>query len=169
MNSMSRGYYEPCGKERKREEEKCPTIIKCGCPGSATIPVGTAVGTTFTLTSLTLDTSCICDPSIKVDFTSNIVAPEDTTAGAVTIQIFKQCKYQVSPVPVGSAYAFSTTDPISLSFPLFVCDSDSCDHDCCTYTAVATVTTAPVGAALSINNAALSAIATCKSSCHKCK
>lgn len=168
MNSMSRGYYEPCGKERKREEDKCPTILKCGCPGSATIPVGTEAGTTFTLASLTLDTSCICDPNIKVDFTSNIVAI-GATAGAVSIQVFKQCRYQNNPVPVGSAYTFSTAASTAVSFPLFICDSDSCDNDCCTYTVVATVTTAPAGAALSINNAALSAIAVCKTSCRKCR
>ena len=48
MNSMSKYYYDSCGKERRKEriEEKCPTIIKCGCPSSVTIPAGTAAGAT---------------------------------------------------------------------------------------------------------------------------
>lgn len=168
MNSMSRGYYNPCEKEKRREEKACPVILKCGCPSSVTIPTGTAVGTTFTLASLNLDTSCICDPNVKLDFESNVVAPTGTTAGAVSIQIFKQCNNQATAIPVGSAWTLSLTAPISTTFSFFICDNDSCNNDCCTYTVRATVTTAPAGAALSINNAALAALATCKSSCKKC-
>ena len=51
----------------------------------------------------------------------------------------------------------------------FICDSDSCENDCCTYTAVATVTTGIATAALPINNATLGAIATCRESCKECK
>ena len=34
---MSRGYNEYCGKENRIEKEKCPIIIKCGCPNSSQI------------------------------------------------------------------------------------------------------------------------------------
>lgn len=169
MNSMSRGYYDPCGKEKKREEDKCPTIVKCGCPGSIIIPTTATVGTTFTLASLNLDTSCICDPNIRLDFSSNVVAPTGTTAGAVSIQIFKQCNNQANPIPVGSAWTSSVNAPITRTFSFFTCDNDSCNSGCCTYTVIATVTTAVAGANLSINNAALSAIAVCKTSCCKCR
>jgi len=36
MNSMSKGYYDPCKKESK-EDKHCPTIIKCGTPSSTTL------------------------------------------------------------------------------------------------------------------------------------
>lgn len=163
MNSMSKGYYDSCGKERRKEEKQCPTIVKCGCPGSATLPIAAAAGTTLTLASLTLDTSCLCDPNTKLEFASNIIAPVGTTAGAFTIQIFKQCRNQMTAVPVGPAWSFSTTTPLARTFSFFICDSDSCINDCCTYTAVATVTTAPAGGAISVNNATLGAVSTCKS------
>lgn len=186
MNSMSRRYQDQyrrdCEKdyrkdyekEEREEREKCPTIIKCGCPGSTTIPAGTAAGPTqFTLASLTLDTSCLCDPRIKLEFASNIIVPVGFTTGAINIQIFKQCRNQIAAVPVGPAWSFiPAAAGSSGTFSFFICDSDSCFNDCCTYTAVATVAVAIGAAALSINNSTLGAIATCRSNeceknCHK--
>ncbi|MCF0149130.1 MAG: DUF4489 domain-containing protein [Clostridium sp.] len=169
MNSMSRGYYESCGKEKRREEEKCPTIIKCGCPSSTTIPAATAAGTMFTLASLTLDTSCICDPSIKIDFASNPVLTG--FVGTLNLRVFKQCRNQFAPVPVGPTWTISSgaavTDARTFSF--FICDSDSCDRDCCTYTVVATVVGAATAGTIAINNSTLGAIATCRESCKECR
>lgn len=166
MNSMSKGYYDSCGKDRRKEEEKqqCPTIVKCGCPGAVTLPIAAAVGTTFTLASLTLDTSCLCDPNTKLEFASNIVIPV-AASGAFTVQIFKQCRNQMTPVPVGPAFTWAEVVAIASSgtFSFFICDSDSCNNDCCTYTAVATVTTVIAGGTISINNATLGAVSTCKS------
>jgi hypothetical protein len=173
MNSISKEYYDPCKKERKEEEKHCPTIVKCGCPSSTTLPIATPVGTTFTLASLTLDTSCLCDPSIKLEFASNVVIPV-AASGAVSIQIFKQCRGQVAPVPVGPAWTWSELVAVAKAstFSFFVCDSDSCFDDCCTYTAVATVTTVIAGGTISFNNNTLGAVATCKSNnckkeCHR--
>lgn len=180
MNSMSRGFHNPCKKEECpkvfcREEEKererereCPTIVKCGCPSSTTIPAVTGVGTTFTLASLTLDTSCICDPNIKIDFTANMVAPVPFT-GNINIQIFKICRCDNVAHPVGPVWNFHQIAELSSeTFSFFICDSDSCDNDCCTYTAVATVALATIGS-LSINNATLAATVSCKNSCHRCR
>ena len=168
MNSMSRGYYEPCGKE-KRREEKCPTILKCGCPSSVTIPAGTAAGTVFTIGSLTLDTSCLCDPRIKLDFASNEVLA--AFVGTINIQVFKQCRNQITPVPIGPVWTLAEAAAVTSSrtFTFFICDSDSCDNDCCTYTVVATVVGAATAGALTINNGTLAAIATCRESCNECR
>lgn len=171
MNSMSKGYYDSCKKE-KREEKQCPTILKCGCPNSTTLPLIAPTDTirTFTLSSLTLDTSCLCDPRIKIDFASNIVAPVLFT-GSFSIQVFKQCRNQLTPVPVGAAWNFNLVALLeSKTFSFFVCDSDSCENDCCTYTAVLRVTSAVTVGTLAINNATLSATATCGANqCHaKC-
>lgn len=166
MNSMSRGYNQNCGKEKRREEEKeyCPTIIKCGCPGAVTIPTTAEVGNTFTIASLTLDNSCLCDPITRLEFTSNVIASEGTEVGAFNIQVFKQYRNQVNAIPVGPSWSYSTTTgPSSQTFSFFICDSDSCYNECCTYTVVATVVTVPGGAAININNATLGAITTCKS------
>lgn len=178
MNSMSRRYYDPCKKDNYREEEKCPTIIKCGCPSSVQLPVVDVTvlsSANVTLASLTVDTECICDPVIKLDFTSVFTTIVGVVIGAVSIQIFKQCKGQVNPVPVGPSWPVTNgllavgiaTGNIFTSF--FVCDSDTCTEGCCTYTAVATiggVAGALVGA--SFNNSTLAAEITCRSNeCQK--
>jgi len=176
MNSMSRGYYDPCRKEKreeKREEKKCPTIIKCGCPSSTTIPVIAATDTNrdFPLASLTLDTSCLCDPKIKLEFASNLVAVA-AFVGTISVQVFKQCRNQFNPVPVGPAWQIGSLVALSSqTFSFFVCDSDSCsDNDCCTYTVVARITSAVATGTLAINNATLGAIATCGANkCEKCR
>jgi len=168
MNSMSRGYYDPCGKE-KREEKGCKTIIKCGCPSSTTIPVIAATDTNrdFPLASLTLDTSCICDPNIKLEFASNLVAVA-AFVGTISVQVFKQCRNQFNPVPVGPAWQIGSLVALSSqTFSFFICDSDSCDNDCCTYTVVARVTSAVATGTLAINNATLGAVVACAA--NKCE
>ena len=169
MNSMSRGYYDSCGKE-KRKDDNCQALVKCGCPSSVQIPA-VSIGNTATLTlaTLSLDTSCYCDPNIKLDFASNVVASV-AFAGTLSIQVFKQCRGQLAPVPVGPAWQLgSLALGDSTTFSFFVCDSDSCLDECCTYTVIATVN-APAAVALgtSINNATLAATVTCKSSCNRC-
>lgn len=177
MNSMSRRYQDQCKKdyerdherEEKEEREKCPTIIKCGCPSSTSIGAVTA-GTNVTIASLNLDTTCLCDPRIKLEFASNIIAPAGIGTIDLNFQVFKQCRNQFTPVPVGPAWNYTLANgPFNTTFSFFVCDSDSCDKDCCTYTVVVTVVDPPAtGTSISINNATLGAIATCRSNeCEK--
>lgn len=173
MNSNSIYYddnYSPCKKDRKehdcgKKEKKsiCPTIIKCGSPGSVTIPVIAAagIGTTFTATSLTLNNCGLCNPITKLEFTSNLVTGAAFT-GTLSFQVFKQCRNQFAPVPVGPAFVYSEAAAVTnaSTFSFFVCDCDSCNDDCCTYTVVVTAQTA-IAIGLSINNATLGAITTC--------
>ncbi|MGG7142746.1 DUF4489 domain-containing protein [Clostridium nigeriense] len=182
MNSMSNRYYDECkkerederdhGRERERKEEKCPTIVKCGCPSST--PINKAKeGEKFIVASLTLDTSCICDPSIKLEFASNIVISDNDSGNhdvGINFKVFKQCKHQHNPIPVGPVWSFFTDEKdLSTTFSFFVCDSDSCDNECCTYTVVATVADRLNQGSLFVNNATIGAIATCKKKCHECK
>lgn len=159
-----------CNKISHKEENK--TILKCGTPGGAiSLAPGTLAGTAFTVSTLTLDTSCLRDACVKLEFASNIAYSSPTTIDStvVNFQIFKLCDGQRNPIPVGPQLAFSvpfTTliDPPvapgfsgTSTFSFFVCDCDSCTHECCTYSAVAT--TATVDASVTITNARLSAIA----------
>ncbi|WP_278601131.1 DUF4489 domain-containing protein [Clostridium tertium] len=142
--------------------------------------------TTFILTSLTLDTSCLCDSDIILQFASNTIATE--FRGTLSIRVFKQCKCQVTPIPVGATWILQLgtqggrvaeeeeNPPVPIpetkvtdarTFSFFICDSDSCDKDCCTYTVVATVVGADTVGTLAINNAKLGAVATCNS--NRCK
>ena len=75
MSLIPKGYQDQNERD-KYKEKKCPTIIKCGCPISILIPEGIKAQTTFTLTSLTLDTSCLCDLDIILQFASNTIATE---------------------------------------------------------------------------------------------
>ncbi|AJA47753.1 hypothetical protein CPAST_c16830 [Clostridium pasteurianum DSM 525 = ATCC 6013] len=174
MNSWSRkDYYydddcEPCKKRRKDDyddHKNYPTIIKCGCPSSTTVPVATTAGTTFTLASLSLDTSKLKNPCIKLEFASNLVV-DVAFVGTLSIQVFKLCGNQTTPIPVGPSWALGSLAALSsTTFSFFVCDCDSCFKDCCTYTVVATVVGVATVGTLNINNATLGAIATSGSGC----
>jgi hypothetical protein len=157
-----------CRKEKEQKCKLCPTIVKCGCPSATTIPPATIAGTTFPVSSLTLNTSCLCNPTVKLEFASNLVALVAFT-GTINFQVFKICRGQTVPIPVGPAWTFSLVALLSSqTFSFFVCDSDSCFDDCCSYTVVATVTSAVTVGTLSINNATLGAIATCGSGSCNC-
>ena len=132
--------------------------IKCGCPSSTTIGV-LPVGSTFTVASLTINFEELCNSCVKLEFASNIIATAFT--GTLNFQVFKLCKGQFAPVPVGPVWTYSRLVAITegTTFSFFVCDCDSCFDDCCTYTVVVTVGVPTVGA-LSINNATLGAIVT---------
>lgn len=168
MNSMSKYYYkddcDPCKKEKK-EKKVCPTIIKCGCPGSFTLPVIGAdqIGTQFPITSLSLDTSRLDDPCVKLEFAANIISTA-ALAPNLTFQVYKICNNQQTAVPVGPSWNFSQTLAAgeAVSFAFFICDCDNCScfNDCCIYT-VRVVSNTALAIGTSIANATLGAIATC--------
>ena len=160
----------PCNKLSHKENK---TILKCGTPGGAIsiVPVTTLPGTNFTLSTLTLNTSCLCDPCVKLEFASTLAYSSPTTIDStvVSFQVFKLCHNQRNPIPVGPQMVFSVPFiPISPGIPpgfsgtstfsFFVCDCDICTHECCTYSVVAT--TATTDATVTITNARLSALAT---------
>ena len=170
MNSHSKccDDYEPCYESHKKEQKSnTPVIVKCGSTGSVTIPLATVAGTTFNLSSLTMNTTGICNPCTKIEVTNNIIATAFT--GSISFQVYKQCRNQFAPIPIGPAFTFSEAVAITASstFTFFVCDCDSCDNECCVYTLVATVTTLTVGV-LSINNSTLSGIAAGQINCNCC-
>lgn len=187
MNSMSRGYND-CDRrdrdrdkdrdkdrdrdrDRDREEEKCPTIIKCGCPSTTQILTTVATPTaTSTIASLTIDNSCICDPITKLEFATIISTVANGFAGTVSLRVFKQCRRDFTPVPIGATWTLNILANTTVPLSFFICDSDSCENDCCTYTVVATATVAGTASGIvTFNNSTLGAITTCKKSCRKCR
>ena len=164
MNSNSKSYdeYEPCCKKEKEREKKVysPTIIKCGAPGSVTVPSGSTG--TFTPASLTLNTKCFCNPCTKLEVTSNVIPASTASAGSLSYQVTKQCRNQFAPVPVGPSFTYSvlTANVGAQAFSFFICDCDSCDNDCCTYRLNVTATTAVGTGGIVINNATIGAITT---------
>jgi hypothetical protein len=159
----------PCNKLSNKENK---TILKCGATGGATsITPSTLVGSTFTVSTLTLNTSCLCDPCVKLEFASTLAYSSPTTIDStvVNFQVFKLCDNQRNPIPVGPQLVFSVPFTTLIvppaipgfsgtsTFSFFVCDCDICPHECCTYSVVAT--TATTDASVTITNARLSAIA----------
>lgn len=166
MNSRTRNHFDndcDCdhGREKHEEHEENKTILICGNPSSVTLPLATAAGTAFTLSTVTINTSDLCAPCIKFEFASNIV----TTAAVLTLnfQIFRLCRNQFTPTPVGPVWTFSSAVAITAAgtFSFIVCDcncNNVCPDDCCTYSVVATVAGVATVGVTSINNATLSAL-----------
>lgn len=152
----------PCNKLTHKENK---TILKCGTPGPViSIVPGMSAGTTFTVSNLTLNTSSLCDPCVKLEFASTLAYSSDiNNSTVVNFQVFKLCDNQRNPIPVGPQLVFSVPfNPVvafsgTSTFSFFVCDCDACPHECCTYSVVAT--TATVDASVIITNPTLSAIA----------
>lgn len=141
------------------------TELKCGCPGAVTLPLATIAGTSINVASVTVDTKGFKKPCIKFEFASNIV----TTAAILSLnfQIFKYCKNQLVPLPVGPVWSFARLVAITSSdaFTFFVCDCDECNDECCTYSVTATVTGVATVGVTAINNATLSAIVVDNADC----
>jgi hypothetical protein len=134
--------------------------IKCGCPSSTTLGIVTVGETPITVSSLTINFDELCSPCVKLEFASNIITPVVFT-GTLNFQVFKLCRGQFTPVPVGPVWTFSRLVGVAEAntFSFFVCDCDSCFDDCCTYTVVVTAGLTTTGT-ISINNATLGAIIT---------
>ena len=162
-----KGHHDDC--DCKKNKKFCPTILKCGCPGSAVIQGPLVVGTTSppaTVSSVSVDTSRLCDPCVKLEFASVVSIPLLVTAATITFQVFKICGNQLQRIPVGPQWTFSRLIGVGSSdtFTFFVCDCGSCNDDCCTYVVEAVATSLIGVGAVSISNATLSAIATCSTS-----
>lgn len=156
MNSMSKKYYDGCEKDKKSENNLCPTILKCGCPRTTNI----TTATTYTVASVNVNLEGICDPKVRIDFSANLVVPATATAATLTFQLNKQYKCCAQVQPVGSTYSVtvpaSTATSSTISF--FICDGDLCGDECFSY--VLTVTSSAATTA-TLSNANLSVIATC--------
>lgn len=147
-----------CCDKRRCTLRPNKTTLKCGTPGAVTLPLATLAGTTFNLANINVDTKNYSKPCIQFQFSSNIV----TTAAVLSLnfQIFKQCKNQLIPVPVGPVWTFSRLVAVTESntFSFTVCDCDNCDDECCNYSVSATVVGVATVGVTAISNASLSAI-----------
>jgi hypothetical protein len=117
-------------------------ISKCGESGQLIIPDDTPPGNTFIATTITIDTTKIRNPCIKLEFSSNVITI--VFIGTINFQIYRSCNNQ-QPIPIGSPFIYSQSVALptaATTFSFFICDCDECINQCCVYTVVAT----PVGA-----------------------
>lgn len=146
------------------EEKKCAlrpnrTLLKCSIPITTNIPTTTAANTSFNLANLKIDTRKFHDPCIKFEFASNILTASGTLI--LNFQIFKQCKYQSTSLPVGPVWTFSRVgSPANENdtFTFFVCDCDTCDDEYCNYSVIVTIESLETQSGITIKNASLSAL-----------
>lgn len=80
-----------CGCVKDKECAKCEVLspcpkkilVECGTPGG--MMMFTSTGQTFTAANVSVDTSCFCKPIIELEFTSQVSAVLDPTAGLDTL------------------------------------------------------------------------------------
>jgi hypothetical protein len=149
-------------------QELCPVLLKCGTPGLTILPGNVdGITTTTNVASVTVNTACLCNPCIKLEFTSNIIVPAATLSVTISFQIFKLCNNQFQAIPVGPQWSFSRATAIGVALAssdtitFFICDCGNCFNECCTYTTQVTATILDAGGGgggdVTILNAILSA------------
>ncbi|MBU5270547.1 DUF4489 domain-containing protein [Clostridium cochlearium] len=140
-----------CDYDKRKSCIQHPTLtettLACGTGTGANIPIPTNNGTfsPITLASVSIDTSCLKKPTVKIDFDSIINYSASMTVAddaaisnpfTVTFQLSKTCN-DGSKIGLGNWYystafllpAVNTTD----SFSFTHCECSSCSG-CCIYT-----------------------------------
>ncbi|HIT90495.1 MAG TPA: DUF4489 domain-containing protein [Candidatus Merdenecus merdavium] len=144
-------------KEEEGKKSFGKTILKCKDNGALALPAATKAGVHFTVAALTVDTSKMRKPYGNIQFSTNI----STTSASLHLQfqVYKQCKDLLAPIPIGPVFTFSTKGTITHgnTFSFMVCDCDSCNGKCCTYTVVVTVAAVPTVGLTNLGNNTLSA------------
>ena len=120
-------------------------ILKCGRPISASLQpplVPGVAGAPITVAIVTVNTSHLCNPKIKLDFTLNIAIPEGVSSTNIAFQVFRICNndFQRTPVSPQWTYVNSLSGGTTEIFSFFVYDSDILECKRCTYTVDATLT-----------------------------
>ncbi|MGH4051603.1 MAG: DUF4489 domain-containing protein [Clostridium sp.] len=145
-NPIPKKCVTPCCDSHTEVSNDCCTnklILKCGNPVSTQVqlPLVPGIpGTPVKVANVCVNTLCLDDPEIKLDFTFTITNPVGATITNLTFQVFKFCKNIQERVPVGNAWVFKnrlSTDTNSV-FSFFVCDQDTFKSKCCTYIVEAT-------------------------------
>lgn len=148
---------EDCqGKYEKRNK----FLIKCSSSNNLIVPAGITAGTTYIVASLDLDLACFCNPSVNLEFSSNILSLISFIE--IDFQVFRQCKNELSPTAVSSIWTYNSLTPGSNSstFTFLSCDCDLSNCSCCTYTVVATIRSTVEANPATVNNAMLDAFVT---------
>ena len=174
MNSMSIPRVadaSACGC-RKEKEQTAAVLLKCKTGFPLTITEDVTTGTTFNLNTLSLNLEKFKNPCIKFEFAANIITA--VTSVTLSFQIFKQCRNQTTPTPIGPAWVYdvgigdgvtvSGTDAFTFIVCDCECDNDSCFDECCTYTVVVTAVSTEAGTTI-INNPTFSALVV-DNNCH---
>ena len=151
MNSMIKKYKnKDCTCLPKDDSPHCGCTcnennlaLKCGEPISAIAELPIVPGTTgtpITVARVTVDTSCLEEPQIKLNFVVDIASIAGGIFTNIALQVFK-FRYNMSErIPVGQEWFYKDdfTEEVIDSFSFFVFDSDAIENECYTYILEAT-------------------------------
>ncbi|WP_432665625.1 DUF4489 domain-containing protein [Wukongibacter baidiensis] len=137
-----------CKNDKEKDCMKCepkhpiPKDILFECSPSSGSKTFSRPDQSFTAACVTLDTTCICDPKVKIEFSSVVTLNIDTTSRVevrLKFELFKVCDdrpellcgtwvyEKILPGPVAE-FLLNTTD----SFSFIFCECQTCPG-CCQY------------------------------------
>lgn len=96
---------------------------------------------TIVIDTITINTSCYCEPEIKIDFNVNILRNQRVQVNGINFQVYKICDNISYKVPVGGNFFYqnsnlnSGTDLLQIK----VYDDNICNSERCTYVLEATI------------------------------
>lgn len=113
-------------------------ILKCENTVSALIPlplVPEIPSIPIRVANVTVDTSRLQNPKIKLNFVINITIPADDTIVSLTFQVFKLYNNMYQKIPVGPKLYYNKSFVLEVTdmFSFFVYDDDIFESKCCTY------------------------------------
>lgn len=114
-------------------------ILKCENTVSALIPlplVPEIPSIPIRVANVTVDTSRLQNPKIKLNFVINITIPADDTIVSLTFQVFKLYNNMYQKIPVGPKLYYNKSFVLEVTdmFSFFVYDDDDIfESKCCTY------------------------------------
>lgn len=118
-----------------------PIIFECGNGGGFTFTANCSstqenaccICTPKTVANVTLDTSCLCKPKIKIEFSSIIhFIPDNTGKAQLEFDLVRCCKDFPECVVGTWNYQIEENDTFAKSFCFDYCDCSACSG-CCTY------------------------------------
>lgn len=69
----------------------CPALLECGIVSNPNIPSGITSTAPLFIASVDIDTTCLCFPNLKIEFSTLFNLPALTAASSFTIQLSRIC------------------------------------------------------------------------------
>lgn len=125
----------------------CPALLQCGTVSNATIASGIIPTAPVFIASVDIDTTCLCFPNLKIEFSTLLNLPAALTVGStITVQLSRTCTNTPNAAPTVLKTDILTF-PIAtalLAFTLpysFIYCSQNVPSRNCTYTVQVTSST----------------------------
>lgn len=142
--------------------DPCRSVTNSATGGAGPLPIivaGTLLAA-IPVVSVTVNTRCICDPAVLLNFTTQISLPAASTTTLV-FQVLRSGPCNGTAVPVGSTFTYTNTTVAatadSFSFQVF---DNNLSQGTYTYSVVLTTGTTATVAGVTLVNSTLSARAT---------